>query len=533
VPDLDEPGLALAAWRYRVIAEPLEARDQSLTAALEQAAAATYRNLQGQDETVTVRTLWRWVKAYRRGGLLGLAPKVRSDRGQLRAFSKDLLERAGELRTDNPQRATRTLIDILERGHQVPPKTVARSTLDHHLDRARLSRARLHTLGRKTFRKVLTQAPFELVIADFHHGPYVQLGPDQQVRRALLLLFLDHYRRFVVEGRYYLHEDFAALRFGFRRVLLAHGCFARLYLDNGPSFHCAPFHAACTHPSLGIELVRSKPYAAQGRGACERINRTVDEQFESEVRARRELLNLDELNAYFEAWLSERYHRDVHSETQQAPQERFAQARAALRPAPDLALVDELLRLREPRSVHRKWSTVELAGQRYWVDPALRGRRVRVLYDPFDPSYVLIRFDGRTVRRALPHQAGKEPPAVPASGPPKGPPTDYLALLRADHEARRRAELSALRLRAPHSPPELLLVDLFGLLEQCRGACLLDHERTQAAAWWRQFRPIDPASARSALEHAHRRLGSGLHLRCYLDDLQATLVRLRTKAENR
>jgi hypothetical protein len=194
-------------------------------------------------------------------------------------------------------------------------------------------------------------------------------------------------------------------------------------------------------------------------------------------------------------------------------------------------LVDELLRLRQPRTVHRKWSTVELDGQRYAVDPALRGRRVQVLYDPFDRSYVLIRFDGRTLRRALPHQAGLRPPALPAPDLPKATPTDYLALLRADHEARRRAELSALRLRAPGAPPELPLVDLCALLELCRGSALLDLERSEAAALWRKLRPIDPAHAQDWLGRAQRRLGSGLHLRCYLDDLRATLVRLRTKGE--
>jgi hypothetical protein len=55
---------------------------------------------------------------------------------------------------------------------------------------------------------------------------------------------------------------------------------------------------------------------------CERANRTVKEQFESEVRQREELLTLDELNAGWEAWVAEPYHRDVHSETGQAPFER-------------------------------------------------------------------------------------------------------------------------------------------------------------------------------------------------------------------
>jgi type II secretory pathway predicted ATPase ExeA len=40
--------------------------------------------------------------------------------------------------------------------------------------------------------------------------------------------------------------------------------------------------------------------------------------------------------------------------------------------------------------VHKKWSTVEVQSVRYAVEPSLRGRKVHVLYDGFDPSYVLI-----------------------------------------------------------------------------------------------------------------------------------------------
>jgi transposase InsO family protein len=92
---------------------------------------------------------------------------------------------------------------------------------------------------------------------------------------------------------------------------------SRYYVDNGPSFQATRFHAACD--ALGIRLVHSTPYHSECRGVIERLNRTVKEQFETEVRGREEPLTLDELNAYFEAWLAERYHRDVHSETGETP----------------------------------------------------------------------------------------------------------------------------------------------------------------------------------------------------------------------
>ncbi|MFH0901574.1 MAG: hypothetical protein V2A73_13180 [Pseudomonadota bacterium] len=527
--DSEERRLTIASFRYRVIADAVEAQGGGVAAAVAEAAGRSYHGPSGLVVQVTERTLWRWPEAYRRGGLPALQPKTRQDRGRLVAFGPEVLDQAAALRRENEQRPTKTIIDILERQQRVSKGELARSTLDRHLDRLGLSRRRLHRLGRKTFGKILTSAPFELIIADFHHGPYVRVESDDRARKALLLIFIDHFSRYVPEGRYYLHEDFAALRFGFRRVLLAFGCFGSLYVDNGPSFQSSRFHAACSHKLIDIRLVHSKPYVAEGRGLCERFNRTVKEQFESEVRARDELLTLDELNAYFEAWLAERYHQDAHSETDEPPVERFRNTPPMLQVAPDLSIIEELLRLRHGRTVHKKWSTVEVGAVRYLVDSALRGRKVHVLYDPFDPGYVLIEFDGRIVRRALPQKPGHFPPPEPQPAVAPGPKTDYLAILREDYEKRARAELSALKLQPPQAQPELSSEALVELVEGCRGCRLTDRERSSVAVLFRKFRPIEPQVACSAFDGIRRRLGTSLHLRVYLDAFQSTLVRQRTE----
>lgn len=528
--DRAERGLEIAAFRYRLLAEALElSSEDAVGAVLARIAAATHSDPWGRPVQCKARTLWRYLTAYRRGGLLALRPATRKDRGALRALAPEILSRAVALRQKVRSRSTSTLIDILEREQRVQPGQISRSTLDRHLQRLGCTRRLLRSLGQQVFRRIQTSGVFELVVCDFHHGPYVcpSAGADQ-IRRALLCAFIDHFSRCVCEGRYYLHEDFAALRFGFRRLLLAHGRPQKLYVDNGACYQASRFHAACD--ALEIKLLHSKPYRAEGRGVIERFNRTLKEQFEAEVKAREDPLTLDELNAYLEAWLAERYHRDVHSETGEPPAVRFASAHD-LRAAPQAELLDELLRLRERRSVHRKWSTVEVDARRYLVDPALRGRRVDVLHDPFAAEYVLVVFDGRVIQRAFLQQPGQTPPqpAPPASA--AGPATDYLALLRADFEKRAQAELSALRLRPARASTELPLTELVSLLEACRGCLLSPDERTRTSALWRKLRPLQPAQVRDALATAQRRLGLRLHLDVYLEHLQSHVVRLRSKGE--
>ncbi|MBI3744732.1 MAG: transposase family protein [Chloroflexi bacterium] len=525
--DRDQRALEIASFRYRIIADAAEAVGADVSQAIAASAERTYVHPDGQSVCCSARTLWRWLGRYKAGGLNALRPTRRTDAGTLRALSSALLERAIALRHENQERPTKTVIDILERLQVAAPGSLKRSTLDRHFARRWVSRRTLHRLGIKTFQKILTTLPLALVSADFHHGPYVRMVGEEKAQRALLLAFIDHFSRYLLESRYYLHEDFAALRFGFRRLLVTWGVFDRLYIDNGPSFHSGRFHAACKNEVIDIEVVHSKAYTSEGRGVCERANRTFKEQFESEARNRDELLTLAELNAAWEAWVAERYHRDMHSETGEAPFERF-KAHAELRAAPDLARLDELLRLRTSARVHKKWSTVEVRTVRYVVDPALRGRAVHVLCDPFDPEYVLIEFDGRILQRAYPQKAGAmAPQPAPAATPATA--TDYLALLRRDYEARTQAELSALNLSMAQPRPELAFADLKTLLTTCRGQTLSVGEQTEVSAAFRKLRPIDPDSARRALDGARRRLGAGLHLRVYLEVLETSLIRNRAK----
>ena len=515
--------LEIAAFRHRLIAAALEAEGRGISAFLKESAGRHHRGPGGAEASVALGTLWKWLATYRKGGLIALCPQPRKDLGILRAFAPGILETAMRLRQENPQRSTTTIIDIMEREEQVPVGSVARSTLDRHLDREDLSRRRLGTLAKQTFRLIQTDAPFALVMCDFHHGPHVHIGADGTTKRALFLGFIDHYSRFIPEGRYYLAEDFAALRFGFRHLILAHGLPVKLYMDNGSAFHSNRFHAACS--LLGIHLIHSRPYQPEGRGLIERFNRTLKDQFESEVNCRETLPTLDELNAWLEAWLSERYHRTVHSETGESPEARFG-GTVAGRPAPPPELVDEYLRLRETRTVHRKWSTVEVAGTRFLVHPSLRGRRVQVLYDPFDLAYVLVSYQDRPVERAKAQPANETPPQSEPAPAFQGPRTDYLGRIRSTYESRVRRELGSIQIRPV--PSEQDLPGLTSLLESCRGTVLSDPERNEVSAFWRRLRPMDLDSTGRILGSAQRRLGVGLHLSVYLQALEDQLVRGRS-----
>jgi hypothetical protein len=84
---------------------------------------------------------------------------------------------------------------------------------------------------------------------------------------------------------------------------------------------------------------------------------------------------------------------------------------------------------------------VSLHGNTYQVDAALVGRRVELVFDPFDLTELAVRYQGRDVGTAVPHRIGRHvhPAARPDNADPDEPTPatgiDYLKLVHDRHTA--------------------------------------------------------------------------------------------------
>lgn len=527
----DDARLEWALFRYRLIAEVVEASASARGALLTALAAEEHQAPGNKLVRFSRRTFERWVERYEAQKLKGLMRAPRRDKGKVRSVTSAALERAAQLRKEEPSRSTATLIDILEREGSVGAGALKRSTVDRHLEKRGASRRLMKTLGTKRHVRLAFDAPLAFVVGDFHAGPWVRTEAGE-VKRSELAALIDHASRYVPESRYGLTEDLCALRMAMRGLCTRAGLPFRLYVDNGPSFQARRFHFACAE--LGIELVHSRPYVSEGRGLVERFNRTVKEAFEVEMRLRPELPTLAELNDFWWAWLDERYHRRAHSEIGEPPLERWQRlcATAELRRA-DPVLLDEVLRLHARRKVHPKTSTVEVGGVAFVVDASLRRRKVDVLYDVADLSSVLIYFDGRRIERATPQVKGEAPVEAPAEAQRPAPSVDYLELLRKSHQRRRAEALSTIRFRAV--PDDAVLVTPARLLEQlriCCGRALGDVERQHATEVLHALAPLEVSIVDAALKAAAASLGHGLHAAQYLAALKDAVLHARRKGKS-
>lgn len=465
----------------------------------------------GTERSYSLRTLWSWWSAYRKQGLTALLPGERSDKGAPREIMPEHVAWAIEKRKEVPSRSTVTIIDILEREGLVAPGRLHRSTLDRHLEQAGYSRRRLKTLGDKRYIRMLFERPNQLWVGDYHEAPILFNPHTERFRTVHLSAFIDHYSKYVPHGQWYDNERIATLEDTFKKALLKRGCPDKIYVDGGSVYRSADFAFALAH--FNILLCRSKAYKSEGRGVIERFNRTVVDQFEPEARALR-ITELERLNLLWEGWLEERYHRTRHDSTGQPPLERYAQEGFTPRWA-DPVLVADTFRVRVSRKVHPKTATVEIDGLRFLVESFLRGRWVRVYYDPHDLRDILVYLKKKRVQRAFAAKPNEHPqpqPERPTAAPPR---FDYLAALRADYDRRIVQEAKRLSLSDWTPDGRFSLSAFLALCAQMLGKELSPYEAEHLTAAFETVGPFSETTCRVALEHAVRLCGRGLHVSVY------------------
>jgi putative transposase len=418
----------IALHRWAVIAQAangkLTARERGTL--VRQIAARSHAHPDGSARTYSRVTIDRWLRAWRAGGLDALKPAERSDTGAVRAHP-ELFAEASALRLELPGRSAAQIASILYHRHGI---TVSERTVRGQLRRAGLHREAL-AAEPKAYGRYEAAAPNERWITDVLVGPWVPFPKRDGSVRGRLFLIVDDHSRLLVDGRFYGQENARACQELLRRAITRRGVPAVLYADNGAPFSNAWLARTCG--VLGIRLVHSKPYSPEGRGKQERLNRYIREAFLAEAE-HHGIESLEQLNDMFAAWAEHVANRRTHTETGQAPVERF-QVGGPTRQA-DPALIREAFRWSVTRKVTRT-ATVPLEGNSYAVDPALTGRRVELRYDPEDLTAIDVWLDGKPAGRAVPFVIGRHVHrAVPQAARPEPAATgiDYLGLVAAAHD---------------------------------------------------------------------------------------------------
>jgi putative transposase len=383
----------------------------------------------GRRRKVSVTTLRRKWQTFQKDGFEALARKARSDRGQSRKHQPQWIERAVELKKEQPLRSDETINKFLQAqfGQQIP-----KSTLYRHLKQAGATRLKLGFTKTKIRCRWTCDQTNALWLGDFEEGPYVLY--ESQPVRTHLSAFIDCHSRYIVTGRYYFRQTLDILIDSLLRGWGSCGASLGLYLDNAKVYDANALKAACL--ALNIKLLHRPPRDPAPGGLIERFFQTVQTQFEAEVRAG-DILTLDRLNRAFSAWLDVSYHQRTHAETGQTPQQRYQQGQAFTRHV-DLQRALEFFLRRVQRTVNRTHCDVQLENCYFRVaNRGLRGDVVEVRYDPYAPLEKVFLYSktgeylGTAERYQRERGAHGEAATPPAPGKPQH---NYLDLLVEQHE---------------------------------------------------------------------------------------------------
>ncbi|MBA3280397.1 MAG: DDE-type integrase/transposase/recombinase [Geodermatophilaceae bacterium] len=387
----------MALFRYSLIRE---AADPALTAAergqlVRHLAARDHLGPDGDRVVVSRSTIDRWIRAWRAGGFVALVPESRNAEAKIPVSFMDL---AVALKRERPARTAAQVRRIIEadRGWSPSRRTIQRLFAERGLN-GRPDGAPPAVFGR--FEATVSN---ELWTGDALHGPVIGR------HKAYLLAFIDDHSRLLTGYRWCHSEDTVRLEAALHHGLASRGIPALIYLDNGSAMASKQFLRACA--VLGIRLTHSTPRRPEGRGKIERFFRTVRDQFLVEIDTHPPA-DLGEMNRLFAAWVEGVYHRHVHSETGQAPLDRFDPGVVVL---PTTDKLHEAFLWSEWRVV-TKVGTVSLFSNHYEVDAALVGQRVELVFDPFDLTRIDVRHHGRPMGPAIAHRVERH--SHPAARP--------------------------------------------------------------------------------------------------------------------
>ncbi len=374
----------------------------------------------------SLSTLRRKFNRYQQGGFDALARKGRSDRGKSRNIATDIIDKAIELKKEQPFRSPDTINRLLKEMYGV---TVPRSTLYRHLKQANATRIKLGVLQKKVRKRWTRNHTHDLWVGDFEDGPYVL--ENGQVLPTYLSAFIDCHSRYVVEARYYFRQNLDVLIDSLIRALATHGAPLQLYVDRAKIYLANALRAACYR--LNIKLLHRPPKDPPAGGLIERLIQTIQMQLEAEIRAG-DILSLPQLNRCLSAWLAVSYHKTIHSETKQPPEQRYQNGLTVIRTV-NMANVMESFLQSVDRTVNKTFSDVQLDKRFYRTDPKLRGDRVQVKYDPFSSwdTVHIYSLAGQYLATGTLHDRSTDVPVTPQQ-PQSKPKHSYTQLLIRQHK---------------------------------------------------------------------------------------------------
>lgn len=226
----------------------------------------------------------------------------------------------------------------------------------------------------------------QLMHLDFHHGSRKVLTRRGAYVKPLLVGFIDDRSRFLCHAQWYTNEGTEELVHGLCQALQKVGLPRSLMTDRGAAMSSGEFTAGLHR--LAILHLPTLPYSPHVNGKQENLWGRVEGRLLAMLEGE-EHLTLEQLNLATQAWITQEYHRSVHSELGATPLERYLAGPNVGRECPGSEALRAAFRIEVQRTQRRSDGTVSLAGQRFEIPSRYRHlSAVHLRYARWDLSRV-------------------------------------------------------------------------------------------------------------------------------------------------
>lgn len=518
--DTIDSALELALARYEIIA-PLVCRSlgKGEQRNILDEMAGVLHEYPGGKRNLHERTILRWVSLYqkcpaegRMGKIQALLPKPRADKGMPRVISPDIIEKAIQLRREEPDRTTEMLLEHL----RIPD--LKEHTLAYHLRNRGVTRRDLCAVSR-AYPRYEHKKRNDCWQGDFSVGLWLPDPHDpKKAKRSHLHVFLDDNTRYPPHGEFYFRENLPCLEDALRKAILKGGLPTLIYVDQGAVYRARQLRLLAAR--LGIRLVFATPYAPEGKGKVERFFGVLKTRFYPEAE-RSGITTLDQLNQFFWAWLDSCYLDRIHSETNETPRQRWEAGASHVRYLEPEKL-PEIFLWEETRKV-RRTGLVALRGHSYPLPEEMIGKPVRLLYDPFELSRVRAYHHDRFLGTFEPYQAPehtstKATPAEKKQTSPRSSSVELRGRLLRNWNA--HLEDTTVHLDSHGTGHYLTSPEFVTLLENVLQKSLNETEISKARDFFYAAAPLAREGVTRILSLAVQDKGCDRHLRFYLDTIR-------------
>lgn len=402
-----------ARLRFAIIGPLLAAPpdEGELQQSLNALAAKTWRHpFSGLEVRFAYSTLERWYYAAKRAEdpVRALRNQVRRDMGRFPSFSPAAVQAltaqyhehpgwTAQLHHDN----LRVCLEATLPDTACPSYSSVRRYLKAHalVRQRRLRRASdgalaaRERLEQREIRSYEVEHVLQLMHLDFHHGSRKVLTRRGEWVKPLLVGFIDDRSRWLCHAQWYTNEDTEALVHGLCQALQKVGLPRSLMTDRDSAMTSGEFTAGLHH--LGILHLPTLPYSPHVNGKQENLWARVEGRLLAMLEGEANL-TLEQLNLATQAWVTQEYHRTVHSELGATPTQRYLAGPNVGRECPGSDELRAAFRIEVKRRQRRSDGTVSLDGRRFEIPSRYRRlTEVDLRYARWDLSRVDL-VDART-----------------------------------------------------------------------------------------------------------------------------------------